>query len=69
MQKQKQSLRQAKHSREADEGTHMSSEANREEFQTEMVGMILSALPAGVCVQIIQCTAYLLASRSVFAPN
>lgn len=36
-QKEKHSLRQAEHSREVDEGTQMSIEANREEFQTERV--------------------------------
>lgn len=34
-QKEKHSSRQAEHSGEAEEGTQMSSEANREEFQTE----------------------------------
>lgn len=76
-QKEKHSSRQAEHSGEAEEGTQMSSEANREEFQRERVSVRLSvcatvnssALPAGVCVQLIQSAAHLLASRSVFTPN
>lgn len=40
-QKEKDSLRQAGHSREVEEGTQRSSEANREEFQTERVCVCL----------------------------
>lgn len=36
-QKEEDSLRQAEHSREVEESTQRSSEANREEFQTERV--------------------------------
>lgn len=58
----------------------MRSEANGAEFQTDGVcshvcagggegAVNLSAPLARVCVQIIQSTAHLLASRSVFTPN